>query len=115
MDTVQIAGACHKANRLYCESIGDFTQPLWAYAPIWQRESAIAGVENCLNADNWSPEQSHESWLAQKEADGWIYGEAKDPERKEHPCMVPYDQLPAEQKVKDIIFVTIARTLFAVE
>ena len=47
---------------------------------------------------------SHEAWLAMKRADGWTYGPIKDPVKKEHPCFVPYADLPAEQKAKDFIF-----------
>lgn len=35
----------------------------------------------------------------------------KDPEKKVHPCMVPYDQLPKEQQVKDAIFVGIVHAM----
>ena len=51
-----------------------------------------------------TPEDSHASWLAQKAADGWTYGRVKDPDAKRHPCMVPYNQLPAEQRAKDYLF-----------
>lgn len=51
-----------------------------------------------------TPENSHESWLAQKTAEGWKYGEVKDAEKKEHPCYIPYAELPAAQKAKDYIF-----------
>lgn len=50
------------------------------------------------------PSDSHESWLKEKELSGWKYGPIKDPEKKEHPCFVPYDELPVEQKVKDYLF-----------
>jgi len=42
--------------------------------------------------------------MKQKRDDGWVYGEVKDPERKTHPCMVPYDDLPIEQRAKDTLF-----------
>lgn len=35
--------------------------------------------------------------MANKIADGWKYGEAKDPEAKTHPCLVPFDKLPEFQ------------------
>jgi len=35
---------------------------------------------------------------------GWVYGEVKDVEKKTHPCIVPYEQLPVEQQSKDYIF-----------
>ena len=100
----QIAKTCHEANRAYCETLGDYSQPKWEDAPEWQKESAIGGVVFHYNNDNTSPRDSHNSWLAAKAADGWKYGEVKDPEKKEHPCFVPYEELPQHQQLKDYIF-----------
>ena len=36
----------------------------------------------------------------------------KDAERKEHPCCVPYDALPVEQKTKDYLFRAVVHALF---
>lgn len=47
---------------------------------------------------------SHDSWLKEKLENGWSYGPDKDVEKKEHPCCVPYEQLPDEQKAKDYLF-----------
>ncbi len=104
MNKLQIARVAHEVNRAYCASLGDATQPNWDDAPDWQRASAIAGVEMHLANPEATPEQSHQSWLEQKTADGWVYGDVKDPEKKEHPCMLPYEQLPAAQKAKDYLF-----------
>lgn len=98
-----IAKVCHEANRAYCESIGDQSQPSWEDAPEWQRNSAINGVEFHLNNDT-TPEQSHENWLKQKLAEGWVYGKEKNPELKTHPCIMRYDELPKYQRTKDYIF-----------
>lgn len=105
MDNVElIAKICHNVNRAYCQSIGDDSQPTWGDAPEWQIESAIVGAKYHLTTDGVTPEMSHESWLAQKAADGWKYGEVKDAEKKEHPCFRPYKELPAEQQTKDALF-----------
>lgn len=104
MKTESIARIAHEVNRAYCLSLGDDSQPTWEEAPQWQRDSATAGVEMHLANPDATPEDSHASWLAQKAADGWVYGPTKDAEKKEHPCCVPYDQLPAEQKAKDYLF-----------
>jgi hypothetical protein len=103
------ARAAHEANRAYCAALGDTSQPPWEQAPEWQRSSAINGVFGVLN--NNTPEQSHESWLAEKAANGWKYGPVKDPDKKEHPCFVPYAELPPEQRAKDSIFVTVVRAM----
>lgn len=106
-----IAKVCHEANRAYCAGIGDDSQTPWEDAPEWQRNSAIKGVEfNLANPDALAS-ASHESWLAQKEADGWKYGPVKDADKKEHPCFVPYADLPEEQQIKDSLFKTIVLTI----
>jgi hypothetical protein len=100
-----IAEACHKRNKLYCESIGDMSQTSWEDAPAWQKESAIKGVEYRLDNPDSLPSDSHNSWLAEKSEQGWIWGEKKDVELKTHPCIIPYDDLPEDQKAKDEIFI----------
>lgn len=106
-----IAAICHEANRALCVSIGDNSQPPWSEAPEWQRKSAISGVEFTL-ANPGAPESAnHDNWLADKRADGWKYGPTKNPETKEHPCFVPYEELPPEQQAKDHLFKSIVEGL----
>ncbi len=104
MDRNNIARIAHEINRAYCASLGDDSQPAWEDAPEWQKASALVGVDMHLANPDATPENSHESWLAQKLADGWKYGPVKDAEKKEHPCCVPYAELPPEQKAKDYLF-----------
>ena len=104
MEKEKIAELCHSVNKAYCQSIDDNSQLDWKDAPEWQKTSAINGVEFHLESTNTKPEDSHNSWLEEKRLDGWKYGKVKDAEKKEHPCFVPYDQLPKEQKAKDYIF-----------
>lgn len=111
MNTEFTARLCHEVNRAYCAMLGDHSQPAWADAPEWQRASAIAGVRFALDNPDAKPEDSHNSWLAEKRATGWTYGPVKDPEKKEHPCFVPYDQLPLEQRAKDRLFLATVRAL----
>jgi len=102
---------CHEANRILCQSIGDNSQPKWENAPSWQKESAINGVVFHLNNPTVTPQNSHENWLAVKENEGWVYGEEKDELKKTHPCMLPYNQLPEQQKLKDDMFTLIVSSL----
>lgn len=111
MDASHIARVCHEVNRAYCASLGDHSQPAWEDAPLWQRHSAILGVEAITANPAITPEQSHESWLEQKRADGWRYGEVKNAETKEHPCFVAYNDLPLAQRSKDYIFGAVVRSL----
>ena len=56
---------------------------------------------------------SHESWMREKLEAGWIYGPVKDPDVKQHPCLVPFDELPVEQQMKDVLFIAVVRALSA--
>jgi hypothetical protein len=112
-DDVKLIRACaraaHEVNRAYCWALGDDSQLPWEQAPDWQVTSAINGVRGALDGN--TPEQSHESWLKEKVETGWKYGPVKDPEKKEHQCMVPYDQLPLEQRAKDELFLITVRSM----
>lgn len=113
LTTQQIAEVCHEANRVYCLIFGDTSQALWSEAAAWQKESAIKGVEFALANPNASPSAQHEAWLEDKRSAGWKYGPVKDPAKLEHPCFLPYSQLPAEQRAKDALFQGIVRALSA--
>lgn len=105
-----IAKICHNVNRAYCRAIGDNSQPTWDKTPDNIKQSAIDGVLYKIDNPNSTPEKQHENWLKFKEADGWIYGEVKDVEKKTHPCMVPYKDLPKEQQIKDALFGAVVRS-----
>lgn len=107
----EIAKVAHEVNRAYCLSLGDASQPEWTAAPDWQRTSAIKGVEFHIANPHSKPSDSHESWLSEKRAAGWKYGPVKNAETKEHPCFLPYGELPPEQKAKDYLFLAVAKTL----
>ena len=105
-----IAKSCHEINRIFCEAHGDKSQPLWEDAPDWQKKSAIEGVIYALESPNVTSEMLHQSWMDLKEEEGWKYGKVKDAGLKEHPCMVPYEELPEDQKAKDTIFSTVVHS-----
>ena len=111
MESKDIARVAHEVNRAYCEALGDSSQPKWEDAPVWQKSSAINGVEFHRANPDAGPDHSHNAWLEEKKANGWKYGPVKDPEKKEHPCFVSYNELPVEQKAKDFIFMGVVHAL----
>jgi hypothetical protein len=109
----EIARVCHEVNRAYCEALGDTSQVAWHMAPQWQKDSALTGVRLHIDNPDAGPQASHESWMAEKVAIGWVYGKEKDAEAKTHHCLVPFDQLPPAQQAKDYIFRGIVHALNA--
>ena len=47
------------------------------------------------------PKNVHEVWSKTRIEQGWTYGEKRDDVLKQHPCLVPYEELPEEEKVYD--------------
>lgn len=101
---IQIARVCHAANREYCLTIGDTSQKPWDEADQWQRDSAIKGVQFRIDNLNAPASATHDAWMKDKEAAGWILGPIKDAIRKTHPAMLSYAQLPLSERMKDYIF-----------
>lgn len=110
MNIERIAELCHEVNRAYCIAIGDDSQVPWNDAPDNIKASAVDGVKAHLK-EPLTPEESHQRWCDFKVADGWVYGLVKDVVAKTHPCLVPYSELPSEQRVKDYLFAAVVRTI----
>jgi hypothetical protein len=111
LTATDIARICHAANAELCSINEDWSQQPWGEAPKWARDSAIDGVALHLTHPETTPEESHSAWMRAKLATGWSYGPEKNPDLKTHPCMVPYDQLPPEQRAKDHLFKAVVQAL----
>ena len=111
MTTETIARIIHEACKALCDDANDYSQMHWADAEEWQRASCISGVEFILKNPGISPEESHNAWVRDKINDGWKYGPEKNATSKEHPCIVPFDELPDIEKAKDHIFTTLVPAL----
>jgi hypothetical protein len=114
-EITRAARAAHEVNRAFCERLGDRTHLPWESAPGWVHESAVEGVKAIALDPTLTPERSHENWSAHKLSDGWVYGEKKDALHRTHPCLVPYDELPPEQKVKDSLFGLVVRASLGID
>jgi len=108
LDINQIARVAHEANRAYCATIGDTTHAPWEHAPEWQKRSALGGVKLHLDSlaqgQTVPPQDAHAAWMMDRKAQGWLFGPVKDPEKKTHPLLRPYNQLPVEEQLKDYLF-----------
>ena len=108
----QIAEVIHEANRVIQRHQNAPGIPValpWADFDPVEQVSVAKGVLHAL--EGATAEESHEAWVAEKIAHGWIYGATKDPVAKTHPCLVPYRDLPEDQKVKDRLFLAIVEAL----
>lgn len=101
---IAVARLCHELNREWCDACGDTSQLAWHDSPQWQRTSAIRGVQHVLDNPDADDASQHDAWMRDKLAAGWTHGPVKDEAAKTHPCLVPYAELPEEQRIKDTLF-----------
>jgi hypothetical protein len=105
-----IARVCHAANSAWQALTEDEEPSLpWDSAPQWQRKDAIAAVRQVLGGA--TPTELHDGWCERKRSEGWVYGPVKDDTAMTHPCLVPFDDLPEYQKVKDCLFIAVTLAL----
>jgi hypothetical protein len=106
----QIAEICHETNRAYCAMLGDTSQTAWKDASEHLRQSVIDGVKYALVNPGAAPSANHENWRKFKLGQGWKFGPIKDSEKKEHPCLMPFKDLPISDQIKDILFQNVVRS-----
>lgn len=73
------------------------------------RDSCVIGVKRVWDNPDITVEELHDSWVKTKTEQGWKYGPVRNAELKEHHCLVPYDQLSAYDKSKDLIFLNVVK------
>jgi len=59
-----------------------------------------------------TPEEAHDSWWRKYEEMGWKYGEVRDTVAKTHPDMVPFKELPKDERDKDEVFLALVEFAF---
>lgn len=76
------------------------------YQPQPIDTSKIALPPEILEIGELLAKNTHDAWAAQRLSEGWRYGKTRDDERKLHPCLLPYEELPEAEKEYDRITAT---------
>ena len=71
------------------------------YEPKPIATSGVPLSADILNLTELLARNTHEVWAVQRRAEGWTHGPRRDDAKKEHPCLVPYEQLPESEKEYD--------------
>ncbi len=71
------------------------------YNPIPEDTSMIELPADILALCEEMARNTHEVWAHNRMSQGWTYGPERNDEKKEHPCLVPYEQLTEDEKKYD--------------
>lgn len=71
------------------------------YIPLPIDTSSIVLSKELLDLRETIAENVHENWAATRLHEGWTWGPARNDTLKQHPCLIPYNELPEEEKEYD--------------
>ena len=71
------------------------------YTPTPVDTSGIELPAELMKLAELMAQNVHEVWSKQRMEEGWSYGPARNDQLKQHPCLVPYNQLPESEKEYD--------------
>lgn len=71
------------------------------YTPAPIDTSAIVLPEDIVRLGEKLAMNVHENYVQLRLSQGWTYGTTRNDQKKENPCMVPYDQLSEDEKESD--------------
>jgi ryanodine receptor 2 len=71
------------------------------YTPHTVDTSPITLNVDLNNLVDFLAKNTHETWANERIKRGWKFGDKRDDRRKEHPCLVPYEELPEPEKEYD--------------
>lgn len=106
MKVQKIAEVIYEATRLEAEwSERSIVPERWNERDEKFRNQFVDIISKYLSDDTLpTPEEAHDSWMKAYEEMGWKYGEVRDAELKTHPDMLPFNELPKDEKDKEAIF-----------
>lgn len=72
-----------------------------SYIPHPLDTSSVQLSREILELTEQLAKNAHEVWAKERIAQGWRVGRERNDSRKEHPCLIPYEELPESEKVYD--------------
>jgi hypothetical protein len=80
---------------------GGASAPVEDYVPRPIDTSQVTLSSDVRELTELLSRNAHEVWARQRLSDGWRYGPERNDARKEHPSLVPYEQLSEAEKEYD--------------
>ena len=71
------------------------------YQPVPIDTSAVSLTEEICELTELLAANTHEVWARQRLSEGWRFGPERNDTRREHPGLVPYEQLAESEKEYD--------------
>ena len=71
------------------------------YTPAPADTSSVVLSEELMQLTEEMARNVHDVWAVGRIAEGWTWGPERNDDKKENPCLVPYEELPEGEKAYD--------------
>ena len=105
-----IAALCFSALRAQAEAYGQ-PMPTWEEAAPERQQAVVDEVMMYLNNPELTCYQAHGAWIDTMLAAGWSRGPEYSADKKQHPGLMPFVDLPAERQAEKLITRTLVLEL----
>ena len=89
---------CRDAIDILKDLLKNWKEPIPTYTPTPFDSSDISISDDLLELSELVAKNSHDIWAENCINDGWKYGETRCDEKKQHPCLVPYEELSCHEQ-----------------
>lgn len=71
------------------------------YNPLPIQTDDIKLSEDLLELSESIAKNVHNVWASSRISEGWTWGRERNDAMKQHPCLIPYEELPESEKEYD--------------
>ncbi len=107
----QIGRVVHEALSAWNVAHGQEAYAGWDTLDDEGKASTLESVSYVIAHPDIDAGTQHRQWMEQKEAAGWSYAPVRDNDKKHHPMMVAFEDLPEQEQRKDALLNAIVRAL----
>jgi hypothetical protein len=111
MTVESIAQVVHEIQVAFTRQLSDYSLKPWSETPEDVKAITIAAVKHHTDYPEDGAKESHDNWVDGKIVQGWKYGPVKDAIKKEHPSLIPFAELPLNERIKDALVVQTIHSL----
>ena len=93
-----VAKCYNLCNNIECLAKGKIDM---TYIPKPADTSDVVLNDDILELCEMLSKNTHEVWSENRIKEGWVYGAERNDVKKQHPCLISYEELPESEKEYD--------------
>lgn len=99
----EAARLLHVAIQAVQSALKQEVSPDWELLTAAEQDMKAAHTRQ-MRREKVTARKAHESWMALRLSEGWTWGPVTDKARKVHSALCPFEEIPVEEVIKDVLY-----------